>query len=571
MRKDIRNILVTLTVIAMFATSGAGAFAIEGTEDPNSTPAAVSDEPEGSVDGQPEDQEIGEPEAGIEAEPEEGIEAEPEEEIEAEPEAGIEAEEATEAESAEQPAEPAKMKASAAKTNFSVDRAIGCDRVILMWDAAKGKSYKVTCTKKGEKESAKNVATINKATSPCVVSKLEPATQYKFVIESTDKKQSDTIFVTTKSKPLKVVSPKLFSSRDELQLEWPKVKGADAYIVYRAVNNGSFKYYITLSPRIKNSYDSYKDGKCVWRNVKGISNTKKYRYRVKAVQFVEDEDGFIVKNHKRAKNNYKRYFIQNQSGTQDVMGKFSKPTKKKTCVKPMYIYVKPRMNRRLTSRDTYQGNHKSHTFKRGESIKCYGYTDGCYYFKKKIAGHSYVFRIARVNSYGQKAIYVGNHNDPYKGNYTRHEAELFVNSYMKAHKKFDSYGKGKNYCIWVSYYTQHMYILKRSGGKWVMATSVNDSKFVRDSWECSTGKASTPSYTGNNRINPNRARSLKGISYWNGYHGKKDKFGNFNGIHGKQKSYVLGEPHSHACIRNNNKNAKLIWDAKIIGAAVICY
>lgn len=561
MKKIRRNIVVAVTAFMMFASTGIGVFAADGVADDQNVQAGVTEEGTPVVDT--EEPEVTEPEVTEpEAEQEEPEVTEPEA---TEPETEQEETEATEPEK-EQTKKPEQEETEqfTVKGELGLKVYTGYDCAFMIWDGSDKKQYDILVTQ-GEDVVKKTTVSgkDNKITG------LTSDTEYVFRLRihvdlaegEEDPGYSDKKTVTTLANELKVVKPTANSSYNAIVLEWKPVKGANAYVIERKKDGGKYKFLTLVSGALDN--DSYKEKKklCQFTDDSKIKDTHKYRYKVRAVRLAENKKGkLIVRNDSAKENKLSRYYKLQAAEK-------SEATKKKTCVKPMYITVKPKMNRSLTSKNKVNGKRKTKTFKRGQKLKCYGYTAGCYYFMDG----KYKFRIARINSYGHKAHYVGNANNQKKGNYTTREAELFVTAYMKANKGYKSYGAGKNYCIWVSYYTQHMFILKKDGKKWVMATSVNDSKFPRDNWECSSGKASTPSYTGKNRINNNRARYMKGIPYWNGYHGKADSEGNFNGIHGKRPSYVLGEPQSHACIRNANKNAKLIWDAHIIGSAVICY
>ena len=563
MKRIRRNILVALTVFMMFASTGIGVFADDEV-------------------GASNDIETLNTEAVTESEPAE----EPATDVTVtEPQTEATDEIIQEEPLQEESSDVQENQLRSINPNLKLTPIAGDGAVFLRWNGGKATTvaYKVFYSYEYLDEDTASptygqyiysepvcVNSTGTKTGKFVQTGLKNGTKFKFRIEAVnDPSDYDETTATPTASDLEPATLRVSSSYKIMVLEWEKVDGANAYIIQRRVNNGKWKDYITVSKYLDNDYYHTSGRNCTWENVYKLKDTKKYRYRIKAVALATENGDLIVKNSYYKVNNYKRYFIKEKAAYSKYYSSNSK--QKKTIVKPMYIKLKPKMNRTLTSRDKYKGKHKSYTFKSSKTIKCYGFNDGCYYFKKKIGKHNYTFRIARINARSQKAYYVGDHNHQTKGNYTKREAELFVNKYMKDNKQ-SSNGAGKNYCIWVSYYTQHMFILKKnSKGKWEMATSLNDSKFPRDSWECSSGKASTPSYTGNNRINSNRAPSMRGIPWWNGYHGKKDKEGNFNGIHGKASSYVLGEPHSHACIRNDNKNAKLIYDAKIIGAMVICY
>ena len=577
MKKIRRNILVALTVIAMFATTGVGVFATEGAPDQSTEPTTVSDELEGTDVEQPAT-EVEVPETDV---------VEP------------------------LRSEPAKAAGTLQLNVFATDTTAE-----MQWAGDDATSYdvKVTMTKDAEGTAVSEPVDVTTPVSGSAnqVEGLVASSEYEFQIglheEGQDPQYTDSVKVTTGVGTLEPVETKVYSSYKEMVVKWAPVENANAYIVERniGIKKGwnddkdwsGWEICRTVSPLIKNSYYTQTATMCTFKNVSGIKGAEffsssmklyTYRYRVTAVQLQTDAAGKLVIKDPTITNihNIDRYMIQQQAEANTC-------EHVKTCVKPMYITVQPKMNRALTSKNKVNGKRKTVTFKSGSDLECYGFNAGWYYFKKKLKYKkngktkygTYTFRIARVNAKNQKAHYTKELVTGSSDNYLKTEAELFVNKYMRekygkapkgSARWYTNKGKGKaKYVIWVSFYTQHMYILKQSGTKWKMASSLKDKYFkrngeYRDNWESSTGKASTPSYTGINQINNNRAYYLKGIHYWSGYHGTADKSGNFNGIHGRQPSYVLGEPHSHACIRNDENDAKLIYNTWIQGTRVICY
>ncbi|MCQ2546192.1 MAG: L,D-transpeptidase [Clostridia bacterium] len=521
MKKMRRNAVVFITVLMMFATTGAGVFAepLQGT---------------GNVEGTPVVSGEGTPEA-IEN-PDENIDK---------------------TESVSEPAlnnEPAEDEDTAPdKINLRVtgNKSKYGDKIRIEWDAVSDVEIKnITVNIYGENPDnpgtwdvpvLEEPAKLERTATEYVAEGLIKDTEYRFEVSLFASDEAMVVQEFKQATPAKATiaatSVTAKSTFKGVVIEWKKVSGAQRYYVQRKKAGGSWKTIMKTTRKCKIT-----DNKDMTDSVGYMD--KVYYYRVKAGKRTTFEEP-IYSTSKRT-------------------------SKGKGAVRQMYITVQPKMNRTLTSKDKYK---KSHTFSRNETIKCYGYNSGCYYFKKKFKVNGkyrvLTYRIARINSRNQKAKYIGNYKNQTKGNYTNEEAELFINRYFAKSATRKTYQQKTKYCIWVNYYTQHLYIFQYVNGTWKIAKQgrkVGGKTWTwkRSSWECSSGKASTPSYTGNNMINHWRFRSQVGIPYWNCYHGK-------NGIHGKARSYKLGEPHSHGCIRNNNSDAKAIWDMKFIGTPVICY
>ena len=126
-----------------------------------------------------------------------------------------------------------------------------------------------------------------------------------------------------------------------------------------------------------------------------------------------------------------------------------------------------------------------------------------------------------------------------------HETD-FVNKSKKSSKT--------KYLIWVSTYTQHLYIFKGKKGKW---------KLYKD-WECSTGAAKSPTPTGFDKKIEDKWRNHSGIDYWS-------PFQHANSIHGQRSSYLFGKPQSNGCVRNFDQNAKWLYYNCARGTGLIVY
>ena len=444
---------------------------------------------------------------------------------------------------------------------------ISNDSVSLEWNVEDGKTYDIQYFKKTESGTETETprviedVTLNE-NGVYLVTGLKSWTEYVFKIrEHPADGDADFVEEATCTVLPTAIEPKSYASFKSVVLEWEPVEGATGYLVQRGSTSSDFSDLKLVSSSVKNSYYVEENGVCRFTTTSGFEKDRYYDkvrtgyyYRIRAVKFDVEAGVTLTESEANAK-----------LASEDCMvSEPSSASKKSYCVRTMFYKVYPKMNRKLTSKNVVNGKRKTKTFKKTQPLYCYGYSAGCYYFMDG----DYRFRISRINARKQSVYYHKQGTE----NYSYKEAELFVNRYMQ--KGGMSKPTQTGYCIWVSFYDQHSYILQYRNGKWQMAQkglkpTVGSAKskawkWSTTNWESSTGKASTPSYTGNQRINSYRVKYLKGIYWWNGYLGK-------NGYHGKRSSYPLGKPASHGCIRNATDNAKKIWDMKFIGTPVICY
>ena len=204
-------------------------------------------------------------------------------------------------------------------------------------------------------------------------------------------------------------------------------------------------------------------------------------------------------------------------------------------IKPITYKFKMKMSATLKS---HGGSKKKLRLKSGETIKANRFKSGKYV----ITRNKGTYFINRTRARNPKAVYTR------KYNYTRAEAEHFVNGIKMSSKK--------KQLIWVSTYCQHAYAFKGSKGKW---------KCVRD-WELSTGRADAPTPTGvNGKVSLWKKLSFRhGLQWWS-------CFSSYNAFHGKQSSWSVGKPASSGCIRNKNKDAKWIYNNVPISTRVYIY
>lgn len=234
-----------------------------------------------------------------------------------------------------------------------------------------------------------------------------------------------------------------------------------------------------------------------------------------------------------------------------------------TRVRPMYENVTFKEGVTLTSHD---GKNRSVYFRSGQTITTQGFGGGKYEFwyngnfftvnyvrVKNCTANYQVNNISKSKSYSgvwarQNYASASGVTDNYQGLlfYDKISAESFVNRLGRASKT--------KYLIWVSTYTQHVYLFQGSKGNW---------KLIND-WECATGAAQSPTPTGFDKQLERYVRYRHGVNWWR-------PFQTWNSIHGKLSSWEMGGPASNGCVRNFDPNAKLVYDKCPNGTALVVY
>ena len=294
-----------------------------------------------------------------------------------------------------------------------------------------------------------------------------------------------------------------------IMIRWAGVKGADAYKVERLVD-GQWKHMKFIKGGV---FEMTNAVPCV-----------SYDFRIIAVK-LKDKNGALSEAN-----------IDGQKVNGNWVGNVSPAYKvKKGCVRPMIITVKVKSGR------SFGGVY----YKKGTRIRTDGFSGGKYYFTNSKGVRC---SCGRITTGSPRAEYLGRG----KYNYTLYEANYFMDRYMKER------GLGsKTYAIWVSSFTQHLYVFKKVNGKWTNVGGKN--------WEICMGKADSPSPTGAKKIHK-KIGSRHGIGYWSCY-------SSMNALHGKSSDLrgEFGNLASGGCIRNPNKNAKWIYKNCSIGTRVVVY
>ena len=309
---------------------------------------------------------------------------------------------------------------------------------------------------------------------------------------------------------------------NSVTLKWDAVENAEKYEIWKSNSKGAVKGTEPLKTTKKLEY----------RDKKASEPNKKYYYVVRA--FRKNSDGSLQ---------YTDY-------SEVVNAK---------AVRQMYEKIYLSRTRTLTSHDKYR---TTRSFSPGEPIIATGFGGGCYKFYDGEGKKKRLFYVSYMSVSSAKADYMK------KENYTNTTAENFANELTKAKVIDKGTGKGKGqYLIWVSTYTQHLYVFKwvKKDQQWKLFKCTIQGEKRPSHWECATGEAVSPTRIDMQMTIHKKIPYMIGIPYWNCFSGD-------NGIHGKRDSYVIdGSPHSHGCVRNYNYNAEWIYKNCPVGTQVIIY
>ena len=332
------------------------------------------------------------------------------------------------------------------------------------------------------------------------IENLTPDTDYGFSVKAYNGKKLLAESSAVYGRTLGVRDVKGFKAHSgykSITVTFKKVNGASYYELYRKdKKNGKYKLIKKLTD--KNNTDKKYDKNQIFYTDKG-----------------KDLKGKEIKRNKTYK--YRVRAVKNRGGGKRWVSNYS--TAKAKAVRQMYQDIKV--------------NGRWHTAN--------GYSGGTYY---TIEGNSY--RVTSVSS--ATADYWRTKN------YSNRSAENFVNELMRA-GKFSRGGKKR--MIWISTYTQHIYVYKWNAKKKMWK--------IQKHFECSTGKPGSATPMGFNKEIGHKHRSRHGISWWS-------CFSSHNAMHGKHSGWVIdGTPQSGGCVRNLNENAEWIYDHCSNGTPVVSW
>lgn len=345
--------------------------------------------------------------------------------------------------------------------------------------------------------------------------------EYTFYVEAFDadgqslgKKETKKYLVL---KPVRSFA--LYPAYKSIALEWKPITGAKYYYVYRKIGSGKWRLIKTISATNKN-YKAYDSNNRAYID-KGLpegKTLKKYTYCVKAAV--------------------------RKGGLKTAYG----VTKKRSGspVQQMYITAKFKSGASLYAHDPKTGKKIGSPiyFSAGETINAHSYLLGQFKFYAYKNGKKRLFYANEYRLKNKTANYST------KVSYPAKSAVYFANtSGVDSNTKF---------MVWANFYTQHIYVLKGSKGKWRLYNGNSNN------WEISSGVAATPTPAGKFRVKKK----------W-GWHDNVKQWLVFSGgetsIHGKYSNQGYGVPHSHGCIRNPNEKIGYIYNNLAITSRVFTY
>ena len=307
------------------------------------------------------------------------------------------------------------------------------------------------------------------------------------------------------------VSPKLYGNGNQkVIITWTALKKASSYEVYQKNTSGAFVKIGTVK---KNKV-----------TVKKLKNGMTYAFKIRAVRTVKGVSGY-------------------GDMSKEVSGKPSDPDVV-NLANVHGFYYKAKVTGvgsgiSLTSTD----KKKTVKFKAGTKVivTSWGSSESA---KSTIKYKNKIYKIK--TKYLTRYNYSWNSSKPYN----QETAEAYIN-----YKGYTSAGK---YFIWISTYTQHLYIFEGSQYNWRLI----------DSFKCSTAKWGHHTYYGFSRLG-GRQKEWPFGQWQVGYYASLINGG---AIHSELYYYSgekytdmgkLGEPASHGCVRVEISKAKWIYDVAV--------
>lgn len=193
-------------------------------------------------------------------------------------------------------------------------------------------------------------------------------------------------------------------------------------------------------------------------------------------------------------------------------------------VRTIYYRITFKKGTTLKSKDKEK---KKATFGKNTTVYAEGFNKGYYIFYhdgrtynvawNKIKGASVDYR---TNAYGEEVDNI--------------TAEDFINT--------GGFSSKTRYLIWISLYSQRVFVFQGSAGNWDCIRS----------WQCNSGRASTPTETGLSRKIYAKYKKNSKHKYWS-------RFSRNSSFHGRNsKDAKLGKPVSGGCVRLDNDNAYFV-------------
>ena len=432
---------------------------------------------------------------------------------------GEPSEEETDADAEESEAEPEVTAKSL--EDVTITATPGDGKVDLEWSAGEDATdITFTITNETDSKTIKE----NVLAGSCPVEGLTNGKKYVFKVVATDStdpenpKESTAEATPEAVAPGKVTGLKWSSDSASVDLTWKPVAKADGYVVER----DGVKIFKESGLKDKNVLSVKETSSSVCWRVKAMerkgTSLATYKFSVQAFRYKDPTKGLVSSNL--------------------LYG--DKVTKEK-CYPVRAIYATFTPKKTGYAYKSAKGKKKGMKLKKGKKYIAKGFVCSRYRVcKNDTSGKVYFY--PRVLGKNGKFLYSKSIE------YSAEEAQNFVN-----HKGLKSKGKGKNYLVWISLYTQHVYFFKGSKGNW---------KVIKD-WEVSTGKLQSATATGTWKIF-RHWKHRRGLSYWSNFYSQV-------AMHSWGNPSCFGVPHSGGCVRMKKSQAQWVYNTMPFGTTVYVY
>lgn len=386
--------------------------------------------------------------------------------------------------------------------------------VKVNFDSVNGANEYVISYENGGKEIQKNITD-----TTFTVSGLLQNTDYKFkvmpIYKNVDNNKEIYIYsgdwsesrsITTSVDKLGKPSLKIAEYNKGAILRWNKISGATGYEIWRCYNKKWTKIKTVNAKTL-----TYKNT--------GLKVNKKYCYKVRAIKV--SDNGTIKSSYSSQKSITAKTYLTSQTIRLGYSsGTLWKPAKK----------YKAGSSTKIASKSLLKAGTKFTILERKK-------IDGKLMVNIKLSnGKKYWIRSGNI-SYGA----------PYTTkDYTTEVKENFVNKM--------GYSSKTKYLLFISCYTQKVYVFKGSKGNWDL----------QKTFKCCTGKASTRTPRGTFKLYKKAANGwcYKYVSY----------FKSRNSFHSRPYgSKTMGKPASNGCIRLYDNDAKYIYKSIPKNTTVVSY
>ena len=413
------------------------------------------------------------------------------------------------------------------------------------------------------------------------------------------------------AKPAKVSGLKVKTAESSIVLSWKKVRGASGYYIYRKKEGQDYKKFATV-----------KTGSTVTYKVKKVVNNQKYTFRVCAYKksgssvLIGDPSGEVIA-YPKIKNPGKvkaKLYANGDSKVVITWNSLKKATSYEIFQKDKtgkYVKIGTTTKNKVTVKKLKSGQTYSFKVRAVRTVKKvsgYGAFSAevsgqpaamkvnladvhGYYYRAKVTGVGSGIKLTStdkaktrtfkagtkvvVTNWGSSKSTILYKNKYYKiktkylsrYNYVWDSSKPYSKETAEAYVNYKGYTSGGKYFLWISTYTQHMYVFQGSQYNWKLIYS----------WKCSTAKWGEHTYYGFSKLGAKQRVWEFGqwqvgyyASHINGGAIHSELYYKTGGVY--EGVGKLGNPSSHGCVRIALANAKWVYDVAVpTGSEVLVY